>query len=98
MSDFFDKLSAVARRAADTVTTEVNVASEEQKIRESYQALGKLYFQASRAGTELTGPEFADHCSRIEAGLKRIKELKNRRDVEPQTVYAEEEDFVTVDD
>ena len=51
MNDFFDKLSAAARRTADTVSAEFNVAAEEQKIRESYQALGKLYFRANgRAG------------------------------------------------
>ena len=96
MSDFFDKLGAVARRAADTVSTEVNVAAEEQKIKESYQALGKLYYQASQSGGEFLGPDFADHCRRIEASLKRIKELKDRRDVDPGN-YAEEEDFVTVE-
>ena len=95
MNDFFDKLGAAARRAADSVTTEVNVAAEEQKIKEAYQALGKLYYQADRTGAEPNGPDFADQCRRIDASLKRIKELKDSRNVaEP---YAQEEDFVTVE-
>ena len=96
MNDFFDKLSAAARRTADTVSAEFNVAAEEQKIRESYQALGKLYFQATREGREASGPDFADHCRRIEASLRRIRELKDRKTVDPD-VYAEDDDFEVVD-
>ena len=94
MNDFFDKLGAAAKRAADTVSVEVNVASEEQKIREAYQALGKLYYQASREGKELNGPDFADQCRKVDASIKRIKELKDRKNV---TGDAYAEDFVTVD-
>lgn len=81
MNEFFDRLGAAAKRAASSVATDVSVAAEEQKIRESYQALGKLYFQASRRGEELNGAAFDEHCAKIEASLKRIAELKERRDV-----------------
>ena len=96
MNDFFDKLGAAARRAADSVSTEVSVAAEEQKIREAYQALGKLYFQANRDGKELTGPDFAEQCVKVDESIKRIKELRQRKDVTGES-YAEEEDFVTVE-
>lgn len=96
MNDFFDKLGAAAKRAANTVSTEVSVAAEEQKVREAYQALGKLYFQAKRTGKELTGEQFDEQCAKVEASLKRINELKNNKDV--TGVYAEEEDFVTVEE
>lgn len=95
MNDFFDKLGAAARRAADSVSTEVSVAAEEQKIKESYQALGKLYYNASRSGSELTGLDFADHCRRIDASMRRIRELKDKKNVTGS--YAEEQDFVDVD-
>ena len=95
MSDFFDKLSAAAKRAANTVSTEVSVAAEEQKIREAYQALGKLYFKAKRTGGETEGLEFADQCRKVEASIKRINELKRAKNV--TDLYADEEDFVTVD-
>ena len=95
MNEFFDKLGAAARRAADTVTTEVNVAAQEQKIKEAYQALGKLYYQAVSNGTEKGGAEFDELCGRIEASLKRIKELKANKSV--TETYAQEEDFVSVD-
>ena len=95
MNDFFDKLGAAAKRAANTVSTEVSVAAEEQKIREQYQALGKLYFRAKRTGQPTDGLEFADCCRNIEASLKRINQLKSARNV--SDVYADEDDFVTVD-
>ena len=96
MSDFFDRLAAAAKRAADSVSTEVSVAAEEQRIKEAYQALGKLYYNAARSGAELNGPDFADHCRRIDASLRRIKELKDRKDV--TSTYADDEDFVDVTD
>lgn len=95
MNDFFDKLGAAAKRAANAVSTEVNVAAEEQKLREAYQALGKLYYKAKRAGQEPEGIDFADQCRKIDAALKRIDELKRANNV--TDVYADEEDFVTVD-
>ena len=95
MNELFDKLGAAAKRAANAVTTEVSVAAEEQKIREAYQALGKLYFKAKRTGGELDGIEFADQCRKVEASIKRINELKRAKNV--TDLYADEEDFVTVD-
>lgn len=93
MADFFDRLYAAGKQAANTVATGVNVAAEEQKIREAYQTLGKLYFQAKRSGMETEGLEFADQCRQIEARLKRIEEMKSRQNV---TDYADRDDFVDV--
>ena len=95
MSDFFDRLGAAAKRAANTVSTEVSVAAEEQKIREAYQALGKLYFKAKRTGGQTEVIDFADQCRKIEASMKRFKELKKSKNV--TDIYADEEDCVTVD-
>ena len=97
MSDFdslFDKIGSAAKRAADSVSANVSIAAEEQKIREASQAIGKLYYKAKRGGKELDGPDFADQCRRIDACLKRIDELKSRKDV---AGYAYDEDFVDVD-
>ena len=95
MNELFDKLGAAAKRAANAVSTEVSVAAEEQKIREAYQALGKLYYKAKRTGGETDGLDFADQCRKIEAAMKRINELKRSKNV--TDLYADEEDFVTVD-
>ena len=108
MNDFFDKLGAAARRAADSVSTEVSIAAQEQRIRESYQALGKLCYRANKEGTALAGPEFAEHYARIDECLKRIAELRDSKKVTveptqaepvqtPGDVTAEETDFVLVE-
>ncbi len=94
MTDFFDTICAATKHAANSVAVEVHVAAEEQKIRECYQSLGRLYFSAKRAGKETDGLEFADQCRKIEKHLKHIQELRNRQDV---SGYAFEEDFVDVD-
>ena len=95
MNELFDKLGAAAKRAANAVSTEVSIVAEEQKLREAYQALGKLYFKAKRTGGALDGIEFADQCRKVESSLKRINELKRSQNV--ADLYADEEDFVTVD-
>lgn len=96
MNEFFDKLGAAAKRAADSVSTDVSIAAQEQKIREAYQALGKLYFQATRSGAEPSGPDFADQCRRIEAAIRRIRELKDRKDVTGED-RADDDGIVTVE-
>lgn len=93
-NDFLDRLGAAAKRTADNVATDVKVAAEEQKIREAYQALGKLYYQAKRSGGELDGMDFADQCRKVEASMKRINELRSRKDV---TGTPAEDDYVTVE-
>ena len=111
MNDFnelFSKLGKVARRAADTVSTEVSIAAQEQRIRESYQALGKLCYKANKEGQALGGAEFAEHYAKIDECLKRIEELREIKKVtvEPTAeapaqsgdVTAEETDFVLVEE
>lgn len=98
MSDFFDKLGAAARRAANSVSNEVSVAAEEQKLRENYQALGRLCYSARRTGRGLEGEQYETLCGKIEASLKRINELKQANDVTGTAEsYADESDFETVD-
>lgn len=96
MNELFGKLGAAAKRAADTVSTSVNVAAEEQKIKEAYQALGKMYYQARRDGSEMDSLTVADHCRKIEESMKRIGQLKDKQDVAGDCT-AEDDDFVTVE-
>ena len=97
MNEFFDKLGAAARRAADTVSTEVSIAAQEQKIRESYQALGKLCYKANKEGLAPAGEAFQTHYAKIDECMKRIAELKESKKVTVD-VTADEEDFVTVEE
>ena len=96
MNDFFDKLGAAVKQAANSVSTQVSVAAEEQKLRECYQALGKLCYKCSKTGLDASGAEFDELYSRIDAGLKRIKQLQEQANVDPAP-YADAEDFVDAD-
>ena len=108
MHEFFDKLGAAAKRAAGNVANEVSVAAEKQKLAEAYQALGKLCYQAMKRDESLVCDE---QIARIDGLLKRLEELKDRRNVEPETaaevtvepaakpeVTADEPDFVIVEE
>ena len=99
MNEFLNKLSAVAKRTADTVSTSVNVAAQEQKIKEAYQAVGKIYYQANRSGVEADNLAIADEFRKIDECLKRIGELKSKEDVtgDAAECVAEDDDFVTVE-
>ena len=76
MSDFFTDLGNAARRVASNVSTEVNIAALEQKIKDAQCILGKLYYQAYITGNQPYGPEYqaqVDNISRLqqEIQLKR---------------------------
>ena len=81
MSDFFDKLSAVARRTVDTVSTDVSIAAHEQRLREHYQAIGKLYCQYVSSGMVPEGHEFDEKLAAAATELERISQLKAHKEV-----------------
>lgn len=81
MSEFFDKLGAAARRAADTVSTDLNIVAHEQKVREGYQALGKLYYQYVSSGLMPEGQEFDEKMAIVAGELERIAQLKAHKTV-----------------
>ena len=85
MSEILNKLGAVARQTADTVSIQVAIASEEQKIRTAYQMLGKLWYRAEKQGKPAGGPEADQLMARIDGSLDRIRELKFRKTVDPCT-------------
>ena len=94
MSDLFEKLGAAAKQTANNVGLQVNIASEQQKIRNAYQVLGKLYYQAVRRGQKPRGPEFDDQVDRIDESCRKIRELKYRKTVVPME---DDLDFIDLD-
>ena len=81
MSDFFDDLGKAFRRAANSVSTEVSVAAQEQRLREAYQALGRLYYEAVQAGKSPESQDFDVQISRIRALIANNHETRRNRDV-----------------
>lgn len=81
MNEFFDKLGAAARRTVNTVSTDVSILAHEQKLREHYQAIGKLYCQYVSSGLIPEGDEFEEKLAAVAAELQRISQLKAHKEV-----------------
>ena len=77
MSDFWSDLGAAVKKAANDVSTEVSIAGKEQKLKEHFQLLGKLYFQAARQGKPLEGPEFSAQMEKIMNLQQQIRDLRD---------------------
>ena len=82
MNDFLSKMGAVARHTANTVSTDLSIAAHEQRAREAYQALGKLYYNYLSSGLEPEGEAFDQKVAKITEELNRIKELRSQKTVE----------------
>ena len=79
MSDFLNKLGDVTRHAANKVGTELNIVAHEQRAREAYQALGRLYYNYVSSGLAPEGEVFDEKMEKIAGELKRIKELRSQK-------------------
>ncbi len=87
---FWNDLEAAARKVADDVNTEFSVVGREQRIKDAYQALGKLYYQAVTAGKTPEGSQFDKQVQKIAALMQEINELRGK-----QHVTADDKDFET---
>lgn len=77
MSNFFDDLGNAFKKLADDVTTEVSVTAKQQKVKEAYQKLGRMHYQAACKGTEPVGAEFDKQVALIRDLLQQINDLKD---------------------
>ena len=92
-----------ATKSAATVTkAEVNIFSEQDKLRKAYLALGKLYYRDYITGEEPDDAEYIPLCDAITAATKNINDLKikvsevtssKKDDCEQTEEAAEEEPF-----
>ena len=83
MSDFFNKLGSALQQAASRVESDVNIASQEHKVKEAYRALGRLYYEQVRAGNAPEGPAFTRQMEQIDALLESIRQLRREQNVDP---------------
>lgn len=81
MSDFFDDLGKAVRRAANNVSRSVSVAAQEQRLREAYQALGRMHYEAVQSGAAAQGPEFDSQMERISDLIAAIRETRRSQKV-----------------
>ena len=81
MADFFSDLGAAVRRMASDVSTEVSIAAKEQKVRELYQNLGRMYYRAVKDEKITATEELAEEINRISEQLREISQMKHNQRV-----------------
>lgn len=81
MSDFFSDLEHAVRRVASNVSTEVSVAAQEQKVKEAFQTLGRMHYNAVQQGVAPEGAEFEAQVAKIRTMLANINETRHNQNV-----------------
>ena len=81
MANIFDDLGKAVTRVASSVGTEVHVAAQEQRLKEAYQVLGRMHYEAVRAGNVPAGAAFDAQMETISALIAAIRELRRAQNV-----------------
>ena len=82
MDDFLNKLGAMARKAADQVNTDLTIAQLEQKLKDAYQALGRVCYRMLSDNEMPEGDEVQRHLQTIASLQQQLQDLKVKRAVE----------------
>jgi hypothetical protein len=89
MGNFFDDLGNAFKKLADDVSTEVSVTAKQQKAKEEFQKLGRMYYQTACKGTEPVGVAFDKQVALIRELLQQINDLKNKVDIASADDFAD---------
>lgn len=81
MSNFFDDLGKAMTRAVNSVSADFNVAAQEQRLKEAYQVLGRMHYEAVQAGKEVSGQEFDAQMAKIGDLIAAIREIRRNQNV-----------------
>ena len=57
------------------------MAAQEQKVKDAYQTLGRMYYQAVQQGKVPAGTEFDEQVSKIQAMIANINEARRNQKV-----------------
>ena len=79
MANFLDDLGAALKKAAGDVQNEVTVTAREQKLKDTFQKLGKLYYETVTAGLPTVGGDFDGLIGEIWALQKEISDLRSHK-------------------
>ena len=81
MSNFFDNLGKAVTNAANSVSTGINAAAQEQRLKEAYQVLGRMYYESVRAGNPTGGEAFDRQMAKIDDLIAAIRELRCNQNI-----------------
>lgn len=81
MNEFVDDVTLAVKRAVTNVSTGISVAAQQQRVKETYEAIGKLYCQTVGEGKEPTGEQFDAQVRHVNELLEQIRVAKENRSV-----------------
>lgn len=81
MGNIFDDLGKAVTRVANSVGTEFNVAAQEQRLKEAYQVLGRMHYEAIQAGMVTSGAEFDAQMDKISGLIAAIRDMRQAQNV-----------------
>ncbi len=81
MNEFVDDMTMAVKRAVTSVGTGISVAAQQQRVKETYEAIGKLYCQTVGEGKEPTGEAFDTQVRRVNELLEQIRQAKENQSV-----------------
>lgn len=87
MPNLFEELGAAVKKVAGDVSNEITIAAREQKLKEAYQKLGKMHYQAIRQCEDPEGPDFDRQTALIRDLIQQIQDLRSGN------FHANEDDF-----
>ena len=79
MDDFLNKLGAMARKAADQVNTDLTIAQLEQKLKDGYQALGRVCYRKLSGNEMPEGDEVQRHLQPLASLQQQLQDLTATR-------------------
>lgn len=91
MSNFFDDLGNAFKKLADDVSAEVSITAKQQKLKEAYQKLGRMHYQAACRGVAPAGVEFDREVALIRDLLQQINDLRSNANVASEADFADTE-------
>ena len=81
MSEFFSDLGKAVQRVTGNIGAEISVAAQEQRIKDAYQELGRLYFESVQAGQTPDEAALSAQVDRICQLKQQIEEIRSKQDV-----------------
>ncbi len=83
--------AAATRHAADSAKLSINIAAEEERLKNAYAALGRLYYEALEAGTTPEGEAFRQQLALIRQTLQKIELYRRQKEQAPRQESTGEE-------
>lgn len=76
--------AAATRHVADSAKLSINIAAEEERLKNAYALLGRLYYEALEAGTQPEGEVFTQQLALVRETLQKIEFYRRQKEQTPR--------------